>query len=242
MFFFFFLMIRRPPRSTLFPYTTLFRSPVSSRAQLYRMRKWQNRLRISNAQERNLMIALTELNKVSSRLNLPKNITEVAAVLYRRALDKKLIRGRSIEGVVAATIYAACRQCNVPRTLEEVSHAAQRNRKDIGRIYRYIARELGFSLNPTTPMDYVPRFISELKLSFEVQKKSIEILKEAMETQIISGKGPTGMAAAAIYIASVLLGERATQKEVADVAGVTEVTIRNRYKDLAEKLDIDIVI
>ena len=127
--------------------------PVSSRAQLYRMRKWQNRLRISNAQERNLMIALTELNKVSSRLNLPKNITEVAAVLYRRALDKKLIRGRSIEGVVAATIYAACRQCNVPRTLEEVSQAAQMNRKDIGRIYRYVARELGFRDRKSTRLN-----------------------------------------------------------------------------------------
>ncbi len=216
--------------------------PTSSRAQLYRMRKWQNRLRISNAKERNLMIALTEMNKVSSRLSLPKHITEVAAVLYRRALDKKLIRGRSIEGVVAAVIYAACRQCNVPRTLDEVSQAAQMNRKDIGRIYRYVARELGFSLHPTTPMDYVPRFVSELKLPFTVQKKAIEILKASMEIKITSGKGPTGVSAAAIYIASILQGERVTQSEMAEVAGVTEVTIRNRYKDLAEKLEIDIVI
>ncbi|MEE8359023.1 MAG: transcription initiation factor IIB [Candidatus Hydrothermarchaeales archaeon] len=216
--------------------------PVSSRAQLYRMRKWQNRLRVSNAKERNLVIALTEMNKVASRLNLPRNITEVAAVLYRKALDKKLIRGRSIEGVVAAVIYAACRQRNVPRTLEEVSQAAQMNRKDIGRIYRYVARELGFSLHPTTPMDYVPRFVSELKLPFEVQKKANEILNAAIKAQITSGKGPTGVSAAAIYIASVLLGERVTQSEVAGVAGVTEVTIRNRYKELAEKLDIDIVI
>ncbi len=216
--------------------------PVSSRAQLYRMRKWQNRLRISNAKERNLVIALTELNKVSSRLSLPKHITEVAAVLYRKALDKKLIRGRSIEGVVAACVYAACRQCKVPRTLEEVSQAAQMNRKEVGRVYRYVARELEFSLNPTTPMDYVPRFGSELKLPFEVQKKANEILELAMEAQITSGKGPTGVAAAAIYIAGVLLSENVTQKEVAETAGVTEVTIRNRYKELAEKLDIDIVI
>ncbi len=216
--------------------------PVSSRAQLYRMRKWQNRLRVSNAQERNLMVALTELNKVSSRLNLPKNITEIAAVLYRKALDKKLIRGRSIEGVVAAVIYAACRQCNVPRTLDEVAQASNMNRKDIGRVYRFIAREVGINLNPTTPMDYVQRFRSELNLPFEVQYKAIELLKSAMEAQLTSGKGPTGVSAAAIYISSILLGERVTQKEVADVAGVTEVTIRNRYKELAEKLQIEIAL
>ncbi|MFQ5974967.1 MAG: hypothetical protein ACE5J5_01440, partial [Candidatus Hydrothermarchaeales archaeon] len=156
--------------------------------------------------------------------------------------EKKLVRGRSIEGVVAAAIYSACRQCNVPRTLEEVSQAAQMNRKEIGRVYRYVARELGFSLNPTTPMDYVPRFISELKLPFEVQKKAVEILESAMEAQLTSGKGPTGMAAAGIYIASVLQGERVTQKEVAETAGVTEVTIRNRYKDIVETLEIEIAI
>ncbi|MFQ5887555.1 MAG: transcription initiation factor IIB [Candidatus Hydrothermarchaeales archaeon] len=216
--------------------------PTSSRAQLYRMRKWQNRLRVSNAKERNLVIALIELNKVSSRLSLPKNITEVAAVLYRRALDKKLIRGRSKEKVVAALIYAACRQCNVPRTLEEVSQAAAMDRKEVGRVYRYVARELGFSLNPTTPIDYVPRFRSELKLPFKVQKKAIEILESAMKAEMMSGKAPTGMAASAIYIASILLGVDVTQKGVSDVAGVTEVTIRNRYKELAEKLDIDIVV
>jgi transcription initiation factor TFIIB len=103
-------------------------------------------------------------------------------------------------------------------------------------------RELNISLDPTTPIDYVPRFGSELKLSGETQSKAIEVLKMAMDMELTSGRGPTGVAAAAIYIASVLLGERRTQREVADVAGVTEVTIRNRYKELAEKLDINIII
>lgn len=212
------------------------------RAQIYRLRKWQQRIRVSNATERNLAFALTELERVASRMTLPRNVRETAAVVYRKAVEKGLIRGRSIEGVAASSLYAACRQCSVPRTLDEIADASKLNRKEIGRTYRFVSRELGISLKPTTPIDYVPRFGSELGLSGEVQSKAIEILKKAMEKELTSGRGPTGVSAASIYIASVLLGERRTQREVADVAGVTEVTIRNRYKELAEKLDIEITI
>ena len=212
------------------------------RAQIYRLRKWQQRIRVSNATERNLAFALTELDRVASRLGLPRNVRETAAMVYRRAVEKGLIRGRSIEGVAAASLYAACRQCQVPRTLDEIADSAKLNRKEIGRTYRFVSRELGINLKPTTPVDYVPRFGSELNLSGEVQSKAIEILKKAMAQELTSGRGPTGVSAAAIYIASVLLGERRTQREVADVAGVTEVTIRNRYKELAERLDIEITI
>ncbi len=212
------------------------------RAQIYRLRKWQQRIRVSNATERNLAFALTELDRVASRLTLPRNVRETAAVVYRKAVEKGLIRGRSIEGVSAASLYAACRQCKVPRTLDEIAESAKLNRKEIGRTYRFVARELNISLKPTTPVDYVDRFGSELGLSGEVRSKAIEILKKAMDQELTSGRGPTGVSAAAIYIASVLLGERRTQREVADVAGVTEVTIRNRYKELAERLDIEITI
>ncbi|MBI4344056.1 MAG: transcription initiation factor IIB [Euryarchaeota archaeon] len=212
------------------------------RAQLYRLRKWQQRIRVSNATERNLAFALTELDRVASRLGLPRNVRETAAVVYRKAVEMGLIRGRSIEGVAAASLYAACRQCKVPRTLDEIADSAKLNRKEIGRTYRFISRELTITLKPTTPVDYVPRFSSELNLSGEVQSKAIEILRKAIDQELTSGRGPTGIAAAAIYIASVLLGERRTQREVADIAGVTEVTIRNRYKELAERLDMEITI
>jgi transcription initiation factor TFIIB len=95
---------------------------------------------------------------------------------------------------------------------------------------------------PTSPQDYISRFCSELKLSRDVQAKTLEILKKAADKELTSGRGPTGIAAASIYIASVLCGERRTQREVADVAGVTEVTIRNRYKELAGKLDLEIIL
>src|SRR5438034_228532 len=147
---------------------------------------------------------------------------------------------RAIEGVVAASLYAACRQCNVPRTLDEIANSSRVGRKEIGRTYRFMTRELKLKLMPTKPQDYVSRFCSELKLTGEVQSRAVEILKEAQDKELTSGRGPTGVAAAAIYIASILCNERRTQREVADVAGVTEVTIRNRYKELTEKLGIKV--
>ena len=216
--------------------------PTRNRAQLYRLRKWQIRTRISDGTERNLALALSTLDRMSSALSLPRNVRETAAMIYRKAVNEKLIRGRSIEGVTAAVLYAACRQCNVPRTLDEISNVAQMKKKEIGRNYRNISHKLKLKLLPTTPQDYISRFCSKLKLSNDVQIKAMEILKKAADKELTSGRGPTGLAAASMYIASVLCGERRTQREVADVAGVTEVTIRNRYKELAKKLDIDIIM
>jgi transcription initiation factor TFIIB len=216
--------------------------PTRNRAQLYRLRKWQTRTRINDGTERNLAHALSNLDRMSSKLGLPRNVRETAAMIYRRAVRKRLARGRTIEGVTSAVLYAACRQCNVPRTLEEISNISQMKRKEIGRNYRNISRKLELKLLPTTPQDYISRFCSQLKLSNEVKVKTIEILKHAAKQELTSGRGPTGLASAAIYIATVLCGERRTQKEIAKIGGVTEVTIRNRYKELAKKLDIDIFL
>ena len=214
--------------------------PTRNRAQIYRLRKWARRIRISNATERSLAIAFSELDRMASGMGLPRTVRETAAMIYRKAALKKLVRGRSIECVITAALYAACRQCHVPRTLDEISNIAHISRKEIGRTYRYVSRELGLKLLPTSPEDYISRFCSELKLSGDVRVKTMEILKEAAHRELTSGRGPTGMAAASLYIASILCGERRTQREVAEVAGVTEVTIRNRYKEIAEKLDIAI--
>jgi len=216
--------------------------PTRNRAQLFRLRKWQRRIRISNSTERNLATALSALDRMASGMSLPRTVRETAAMIYRKAVLKNLIRGRSIEGVSAAALYAACRQCNVPRTLDEISNASSMSRKDIGRTYRYITRELGLKLMPTSPQDYIPRFCSALKLSADVQAKTLEIVKGAADRELTSGRGPIGIAAASLYIATILCGERRTQREVAETACVTEVTIRNRYKELAEKLDIDIIL
>ncbi|MFH0836171.1 MAG: transcription initiation factor IIB [Candidatus Micrarchaeota archaeon] len=214
----------------------------SQQAQLYRMRKWHKRASISNSIERNLAIALTELNRVASHLGLSENVRESSALLYRKCVEKGLIRGRQIESVVSAVIYAICRKYGIPRTLDEIAQVAQIPKKEIGRTYRLITQELGLKIPLTQPSFYINRFVTELKLSGETQKKARQILDEAMKKGLISGRGPMGVAAASVYIASVLTGERRTQKEVADVAGVTEVTIRNRYRELKKALQLKVSI
>ncbi len=214
------------------------RIPHRNRAQIYRVRKWHQRIRVSNSAERNLSIALQELNAISSKMGIPKDIRETAAVIYRKAVEKNLIRGRSIESIVAASIYAACRQVNMPRTLDEVAKSAEINKKKIGRSYRHLTKELKLNLKPTSPNSYIAQFCNKLNLDKSVQDEAEKIIRKAGELGITSGKGPTGVAAAAIYIASTLKNQIRTQKEIAEVAGVTEVTIRNRYKEISKYLGL----
>jgi transcription initiation factor TFIIB len=216
------------------------RIPSKRQAQLYRMRKWHKRASIASSSERNYLIALPELNRVSSYLGLPENIRESAALLYRKCVQGNLIRGRPIETVVQAVIYASCRQAGMPRTLDEISNISGLPKKEIGRAYRVISHELNLKIPLTDPISYVPRYINALKLSGEAQEKAVQLLRNAMKKGLVSGRSPTGVSAAAVYIAGALAGERRTQKEVADVAGVTEVTIRNRYRELKEQLNIDV--
>ena len=207
------------------------------RNKFFRLRKWQ--YRISTAIERNLKLALAELKRVSSYLKLPKSVEEEAARIYTLAVQRGLVRGRSMESVVSGALYAACRRHEVPRTLDELSEASNIEKKEIGRTYRFITRELGITVLPSNPSDYIARFASSLKLSPETQSKAVEILERAQKVELTSGRGPTGIAAAALYVSALIHGEKRTQREVADVAGVTEVTIRNRYKELLDELKLD---
>ena len=212
------------------------------KAQIYRLRKWQRRIRVSDATERNLAFALSEISKISNNLNLPKNILETASVIYRKAVKERLIRGRSIQGVTAAAIYVACRQCSVARTLDEIAQASTVNKKEVGRSYRFLIKELNYFIPPLKPSQYVTKFSNQLTMQGKVEEIAHKILGTAKELKLTSGRGPTGIAAAASYIASVLTGERKTQREIAEIAQVTEVTIRNRYKELAERLQFVIYL
>ncbi len=204
--------------------------------KFFRLRKWQ--YRISTAIERNLKLALAELKRVASYLKLPKSVEEEASRVYTMAVQRGLVRGRSMESVVAGALYAACRRHEVPRTLDELSEASGVDKKEVGRTYRFITRELGIRILPSNPVDYIPRFASALKLTAETQSKAVEILEQAENSELTSGRGPTGIAAASLYVAALINNEKRTQREVADVAGVTEVTIRNRYKELFKRLKL----
>ncbi len=207
-----------------------------TRDKFFRLRKWQ--YRVSTAIERNLKLALAELKRVSSFLKLPHSVEEEASRIYTMAVQRGLVRGRSMESVVAGALYAACRRYEVPRTLDELSEASGIEKKEVGRTYRFITRELGIRILPSDPVDYLPRFVSALHLTANSQSKAVEILQKAQKAELTSGRGPTGIAAASLYVAALLNNEKRTQREVADVAGVTEVTIRNRYKELLKELKL----
>lgn len=203
---------------------------------MYRLRKLNKRMRVSGTGERNLAFALSQLDRESSKLGIPRDVREDAALIYRTAAKKNLVRGRSIEGIVAASLYIACRRAGIPRSLDEISQNSDITKKQLGKNYRFLARQLKIKLTLISPADYVPRFASNLGLSGKVESYAIDIINQSRQKGLLSGCEPTGVAAAALYISSVLLGERKTQKEIAEISGVTEVTIRNRFKQLSQQL------
>ncbi|MFO8132989.1 MAG: transcription initiation factor IIB [Thermoplasmatota archaeon] len=214
--------------------------PARNRPSVYRLRKWQRMVGRKKTSSRSMASALSRCDRMSSSMELPRRVREATAMMYRRAVEQNLVRGRSVEAVTAAALYAACRQCGAPRTFEEVANSSGVDRKEIGKTYRFISRELELKLMPLQPQDYLFRFCRKLELNEDVERRALEMLQLIEEHGLTSGRGPTGIAAAIIYITSLLEGDNRTQSEVATVAGVTEVTIRNRYKEMADHLDLDI--
>ncbi|MBZ6494058.1 transcription initiation factor IIB [Natrinema longum] len=207
------------------------------RQKMQRLRTWNERFRTRDSKERNLKQALGEIDRMASALGLPENVRETASVIYRRALEEDLLPGRSIEGVATASLYAAARQAGTPRSLDEISAVSRVEKMELTRTYRYIIRELGLEVKPADPEHYVPRFVSDLDLSDETERMARDLLESARQEGVHSGKSPVGLAAAAVYAAALLTNEKVTQNEVSDVASISEVTIRNRYKELLEASD-----
>jgi transcription initiation factor TFIIB len=204
------------------------------REKMQRLRTWNERFRTRDSKERNLKQALGEIDRMASALGLPENVRETASVIYRRALEEDLLPGRSIEGVATAALYAAARQAGTPRSLDEIATVSRIDRMELTRTYRYVVRELSLEVKPADPKSYVPRFTSDLDLSEEVKRQARELLDAAKESGTTSGKSPVGLAAAAVYAAALLTNEKVTQSQVSEVANISEVTIRNRYKELLE--------
>jgi transcription initiation factor TFIIB len=202
---------------------------------LKRAAKWNSRL---TWDKRNMLIATTELKRISSNLNLPDHVKKTAIRLYIQAFKKKLLRGRSINGMVAACLYFACRERKVPRTLQEILDETSVDAKNVRRCYRTIIRELNLKVPSTEPISLIPKYIAELKLDIEVEKSTIDILNSFTSKFSTSGKDPKGLCAGALYLVCKKKDKRISQKDVAQVVGVTEVTLRSRYKELTTKLNI----
>jgi transcription initiation factor TFIIB len=214
--------------------------PLSTRLQMWRLRKWQIRSRVHSSTDRNLAQAMAELERLSSKVNISPPIREKAAVIYRKALDKGLVRGRSINSVGAAALYAACRKSGSPKTLREIAEASLVYKKDVARCYRLLLKELDFHMPISDPLTYISKIAEKNGVSGKTQGAAIAILRDAKQKRFSAGKDPMGMAAATIYIACVQNKEKITQKDIAEAAGVTEVTVRNRYKALKRQLNLEI--
>lgn len=202
-----------------------------TRRKMRRLKRQDIRSKLES-KRRNLSRAMNELNRLADTLHLPDSVRERAAMIYRRALEKDLIIGRTIAGFVAASVYAACRQAKIPRSLQEVSKTSTRNHKAVSRTYRFLLRELDLKMPVDYPMKFVPRIASKVDVSRKTDRLTVEILREAREKKALMGKDPRGIAAAALYMACKANDEGCTQKEIAGAAGSTEVTLRNRLKDL----------
>ncbi|MFQ6060506.1 MAG: transcription initiation factor IIB family protein [Thermoplasmata archaeon] len=212
--------------------------PQRERDKFNRMRMLHRQSNLLRPGQRSLVQALTVLDRMSSVLGIPPRIRDEAALICRKALRKGMVRGRSIEGVVAASIYAACRLNNVPRTLNEMSRVSNVDRKKLRKAYSAISREIKLKVPLVKPEDYVSRFCSKLSLGPEVETETRNILQQLSESMGTSSYAPSGTVAAAIYVASVRCGQKRPQRLIAEVAGVSEVTIRNRFQFLSEKLKL----
>jgi len=217
-----------------------FGRPLSPKVkrEMWRLKRWQMRSKIHASKSRNLMKAMNELQRLSDVLNTPSSIQEMAAVVYRKALNEGLVRGRSIKGMMAAALYSAYRFTKNPRTLKEITEASFQDIKGVSRNYRLIVRRLDMKMPIDKPLDYITKIAEKAGVSSDVEGLALRLLIEAKKKYATAGKDPSGLAAAILYIAAKLLKEKVTQSQLAKAANVTEVTIRNRKRELVKTLQL----
>jgi transcription initiation factor TFIIB len=206
------------------------------KSTLERLRTWDRRSQVHTSEDRNLRQAFSELDRLGEKLNVGPAVIEKAAYIYRKAFDKHLIRGRSITTMITASLYAALRDTETPRTLKDLATISGVKKNDLAQSYRLLLKEMDLRMPVRDPAKYVSRIGSKAGASERTQRRALEILRRAQESGAAAGKDPMGLAASALYVASVMENESLTQKDFAVAAGVTEVTIRNRYKGLKEAL------
>ncbi|MCW4050696.1 MAG: transcription initiation factor IIB [Candidatus Bathyarchaeota archaeon] len=205
--------------------------------RMKRLQRQDNRSKVNETHARNLSIAMAELDRMSSELHLPKNVKEQAALIYRRSLKKDLIRGRSIDAFVAASLYASCRLLKVPRPLKVITGVSTRKHSEIAMTYRLLLKELKLKMPVDGPFKFVPSIANKLKVKQPTEMLAVEILRKADKKKGLTGKNPRGLAAAALYMACQENNDRRVQRVIAEAAGTTEVTLRNRYRGLKEVID-----
>ena len=211
----------------------------ATRATVDKMRKWQSRSRTNTSAERGLAIVLSKISELCQSLSLPDNVAETAAQIYRMSARMKVAKSKSILGMTAATVYLSCRKCGVSRTLKEVARAARMDRGVVARYYRLVLKEVEKEYVPPQSVDkYISKLVNVTKINPRVERTALSLSQRTRDSKISSGKAPAGLAAAYVYFSSVLEGVRIPQREVAEYAEVTEVTVRNRCREILDNFVI----
>lgn len=212
---------------------------ISMRSTMGRLRAWDFRTQAHSPTDRNLRQAFSELDRLKDKLGLSDAAVEKTAYIYRKAQERGLVRGRTISAMVGAAIYIACRETGTSRTLKDIAEIGNIKRKDLARIYRIVVMELDLKIPMIDPMKCIVRVANRANLSERTKRMAMSIMKNVTKSGISAGKDPMGLAASVLYLACLNSGESKTQTDIADAAGVTEVTVRNRYKNLKSQLDLN---
>ena len=212
---------------------------AAMRSTMERLRTWDYRTQIHSATDRNLRNAFFKLDILKDRLGLSDSVIEKAAYIYRKAQERGLVRGRTISGVLAAAIYIACREMGISRTLKDIAAHSDVKFKEVAKSYRLLCIELDLKVPIVDPMKYIARVANKANLSEKTKRQAAEIMNNITQREISTGKNPMGLAASVLYMSSIKTGENITQGNLSDAAGVTEVTLRNRYKDLMNRLELN---
>jgi transcription initiation factor TFIIB len=203
---------------------------------IQRLRKCDSRVQLSAPSDRSRREAFMLLDTLKDKLGLSDTVIENTAYLYRKAQQRKFMRGRSISGVLCAATYIACRDLGISKTMREIAAASNIKQKNIARVYRQLVREFDYKVPNIDPIKCVARVANNAKLAEKTKRQAIDIMDKVKQNEISAGKDPMGLAATVIYISCIKTGQNISQKEISNVAGITEVTLRNRYKDLKNRL------
>jgi transcription initiation factor TFIIB len=210
-----------------------------NRLTAQRMQKWQSRIRTSSSGERSLSIALSKISEAADVLRLPSSVVEEASHIFRKSAKASVSKSKSIAGMAAASLYLACRRINVNRSLKEISKAAGIQSRAAAKYYRLLINQVESNyVPPPSVQKYISKLVNKEKINPRVERLALELAEKANESEISSGKTPAGLAAAYVYIASVIAGEHIPQREIAEYAEVTEVTVRNRCREILENFVI----
>ena len=210
----------------------------SIHSTMQRLRAWDVRMHLSSSSDRNLSIAFKLLNTLKDKLGLSDAIVEKVAYIYRKAQERGFVRGRSISAVLAAAVYIAYRDLEVPKTMKDIAVASNVKRKNIARVYRQMILELDYKVPNPDPVKCIAKVANNTNLSEKTKRQAFNIMKEVTENEISAGKDPMGVAATVLYISCIKTGENISQKDISNAAGITDVTLRNRFKDLKNQIAV----